>query len=427
MHKLFTLIKKEIREMITPQVIVPAIVMVLIFMFVGNIVGKETEKFKAPQNIIVVNNDNSQTAQAAISVLKKSNFNVNEFSKISSEEAIAKAKEKNISVALIIPEGFGKGIDSGVPQKIETITVMKNFSMQSNQSKSILDASLAAFNGFVSDELIRKGMPNADPASLKNPVQRVDNVVIGDRQAKVSPAQILGFVQSQSTFIPIILFIIITLASTIIATAVATEKENKTLETLLTAPVDRRFIIIAKMAGAGSVALLMAGIYIVGFGYYLKGLTGGAGGAGNLGEVASQLGLVFTPGGYILLGLTIFLGILCALSMATIIGAFAEDAKGVQGLISPLMIMLLIPYLLLMLVDVQNAGPAIKYLVYAIPFSYTFLAIQNIFLKNYQMLAFGIIYSAIFFTVFVFIAGKIFSSDKIITLKLNFGKKKKPV
>jgi len=424
MSKLFTLIKKELREMITPQVIIPAVVMVLIFMFIGNVVGKETKKFKAPQNIVVLDNDGSTLSGEAVEILKKSNFNVSRLAETTTNEAIRIAKEKNISVVLAIPEGFGEGIEKLKPQKIETYAIMKNFSLQGNQSKAILDASLAAFNNFVSDRIIASQLKGGNPADLKNPIQREDNVIIGDRMAKVNAATIIGFVQSQATFLPIILFIIITLASTIIATAIATEKENKTLETLLTTPVDRRFIIMAKMIGAGTVALIMAGIYIIGFGYYLKGLTGVGAGAGNLGGAAEALGLVITPGGYALLGLTIFSGILCALSIATVIGSFAQDAKGVQGLISPLMIMLLIPYLLLMLIDINSAGPALKYLVYAIPFSYTFLGIQNIFLKNYAMIFFGIGYSLVFFTVFVLIAGKIFSSDKIITLKLNFRRKK---
>ena len=410
--------------MITPQVIIPAVVMVLIFMFIGNVVGKETKKFKAPQNIVVLDNDGSTLSGEAVEILKKSNFNVSRLAKTTTEEAIKTAKEKNISVVLAIPEGFGEGVEKLKPQKIETYAIMKNFSLQGNQSKAILDASLAAFNNFISDRIIASRIKGGSPADLKNPIEREDNVIIGDRMAKVNAATIIGFVQSQATFLPIILFIIITLASTIIATAIATEKENKTLETLLTTPVDRRFIIMAKMIGAGTVALIMAGIYIIGFGYYLKGLTGAGVGAGNLGGAAEALGLVITPGGYALLGLTIFSGILCALSIATVIGSFAQDAKGVQGLISPLMIMLLIPYLLLMLIDINSAGPALKYLVYAIPFSYTFLGIQNIFLKNYAMIFFGIAYSLVFFTVFVLIAGKIFSSDKIITLKLNFRRKK---
>ncbi len=441
MHKLLTLIKKEIREMVTWQVLVPALVMVGLFMFIGNVLGKEQAKAKAPQEVLVVNNDNSTTSRAMIEVLKKSNFKVNELGvaplmvegatakerdKAIADATISQAKEKNISVAMIIPAGFGVGIDNFKPQKIETFTVMKNFNFQSSQTKAILDAAVASFNNFLSDQMISKKAGGGVPADYKNPIVRADTVIIGERQAAVSPGQVIGFVQGQATFVPIILFVIITLAATMIATAVATEKENKTLETLLTAPVDRRHIIIAKMAGASTVALIMAGVYILGFGYYLKGLGAGVGG-GQLGEAAAQLGLVITPSGYALIGITLFLGILCALSMATVIGSFAQDAKGVQGLISPLMILLMIPYLLLLLVDISTASPMLKYLIYAIPFSYTFMAIQNVFLQNYQLLAFGIAYSFLFFTVFVLIAGKIFSSDKIITLKLNFGRKRKQV
>jgi len=55
-----------------------------------------------------------------------------------------------------------------------------------------------------------------------------------------------------------------------VAVAVATEKENKTLETLLSMPIKRSYIASSKMIAGGIVSLLMALIYIVGFNFYYK-------------------------------------------------------------------------------------------------------------------------------------------------------------
>jgi len=54
------------------------------------------------------------------------------------------------------------------------------------------------------------------------------------------------------------------------------EQENKTLETLLSAPVNRRTIVAAKLVGAGLVALAFALVYMIGFRYYMNGMSGGA-------------------------------------------------------------------------------------------------------------------------------------------------------
>ena len=76
-----------------------------------------------------------------------------------------------------------------------------------------------------------------------------------------------------------------------IITSMGLEKENKTLETLLTLPVKRESIILGKMAGAIVVALLMAVVYIGGFNYYMSSFTPPVEGGTNL---MQTLGLVMT-------------------------------------------------------------------------------------------------------------------------------------
>ena len=77
-----------------------------------------------------------------------------------------------------------------------------------------------------------------------------------------------------------------------------------------------------------------------------------------------------------------------------------------------------------MFIDIPNASILIRIIVYVIPFSHTFLAAPNIFLQNYNIIYMGAAYQFVVFIILAVIATKIFSSDKILTLKLNFGKKK---
>jgi len=53
-----------------------------------------------------------------------------------------------------------------------------------------------------------------------------------------------------------------------------------------------------------------------------------------------------------------------------------------------------------------------------------FLAAPQILLGQYMPVFYGMIYLAALFMVFVYIASYIFSTDKILTIKLKFGKKK---
>ena len=77
-----------------------------------------------------------------------------------------------------------------------------------------------------------------------------------------------------------------------------------------------------------------------------------------------------------------------------------------------------------MFADIKTLSLPVKILLLAIPFSHPFLATQNIFLENYRAVLFGILYMAIFFTVMVVIAARIFSTDRVLTMKLRWRKKK---
>jgi ABC-2 type transport system permease protein len=93
---------------------------------------------------------------------------------------------------------------------------------------------------------------------------------------------------------------VIVVASQMVATAIATEKENKTLETLLSAPVSRKTVVSAKLLGAGIAALIFAGIYMIGLNFYTKGLMGGSATSDAVLEAVKTLGIDFGIHGYLL-------------------------------------------------------------------------------------------------------------------------------
>lgn len=428
MNKFFILLKKEIKELMTVEMLLPLIIVIVLFMFVGNVIGKETDKAKdVKQNIVLIDQDQSTTSKLVKDTVGQT-LNIEEANDLTTEKALEKAKKDKKSLLLIIPAGFEQSVVNLEPKQLEVYSIITNFSFLGAKNYQTITTSLAAINNALSNQLIEQNT-KLDPVKLKSPMATKDFVIIGDRQANTNPIEVMTYISNQTTFIPIILFMVIILAAQMIATAIASEKENKTLETLLAAPVKRTYIVVSKMAAAGIVALLSSGIYLFGFRSYINGISGGQMSASSPGmaEAVKQLGLSFSPTNYVLLGLALFFGILAALSISLILGAFAQDVKSVAGLTSPLMILVAIPYFLTLFLDINSMSPAIKYAVYAIPFTHSFLAAPNLLLNNYMPIIWGILYQFAFFVVFVLIAAKIFSSDKIMTMKLNFNKKKKSV
>jgi len=425
MNKFFILLKKEVKELLTMQMILPMVLTMVLFAAVGGLVGKESKKVEKPTKILVVQLDDGAFTNELISTTKAS-FDSEITYDADIDKAITRANEIGSQAIFIFPENFSQKLAEGQPAQVESYYIFRNFSLVGSQKITKAKIFLAGINEQVSNYLISQKTLSADPTVIKNPIMAGDHVVVGEKTAAISPDAILGFVTQQTTFIPIILFIIIIMAAQMIATSVSSEKENKTLETLLSIPISRQKIVAAKLIGAGIVALVMAGVYMVGFRYYIDGMSAGQATtvSTEVAQAAGVLGLKFAVTDYLFLGGSLFFGILSALSIAMILGIFAEDTKAVQGVITPLMILVMIPYLLTLLVDFNSLSPTLKYIVYAIPFSHSFLAAPNIFLKNYQFVLAGIGYQFVFFLVFVYIAGKIFSTDKVMTIKLNFSKKK---
>jgi len=426
MKKFLILLKKEIKELITIQMILPLIVMVVIFSFIGNMISRETAKMKAPQPILIINQDTKESGEKLSEILRAANFKPTILDKIDIDKALIQARESNILTILVISSDFKKNMDSFKPQEIMVYKIAENFSIISSAKYSDLDRAIAIINTYYSNEWIQKKNVNIAPEILKNPIKTNEIVVIKDKKANVSLSLVLSYIQKQTIFIPIILFMVIIMAAQMVAMAVASEKENKTFEILLSSPINRKTIIFAKLIGAGVVALLFAGVYMIGFNFYMKGLTSGATPATGDGlmNIFASLGIIIGPLGYLLLGLSLFMGILVALAISMVLGIMADSVKSVQTVITPLMVLILIPYFLILFININSLSPILRYIVYAIPFSHPFLASQNIFLGSYAPIVYGIIYQFVVFMIFVILAARIFSSDKIITLKLRFGKRK---
>jgi ABC-2 type transport system permease protein len=427
MKKFMTLLVKEIRELLTKQLVVSLVLMMAMFYFIGNITRSEAKRAAGKQKISVYDLDRSALSGQLIGGLETLNFQVTRVQAADTAAAVSDAKNSETNVLIVIPQGFGDAVSRSASMNIETYTFLRNFSVMGARTSGLLRAVVSAINNVLSDKVLKEKIPGTDPESLKNPIKTKDFIVIKSRMAEGSAALIAGFVSSQSMLIPVILMMIIIYSSQMVISAIAMEKQNKTLETLLTVPISRASIVAAKMLAAGLAGLLSAAIYMLGFRNYMSGLTGDIASAPGVSQVVQKLGLALNAKALVLLGVSLFFAILCALAMATILGVLAEDFRSAQSLIMPMVFLVMIPYFITLFTDVKSLTLPVKILILAIPFSHPFLATQNIFLENYGAVWFGILYMAVLFTILVIIAARIFSSDKVLTMKLRWGKKKKTV
>jgi ABC-2 type transport system permease protein len=418
------LLLKELRELLTWQILVPIALVSVLFLGLGSILANEQERTRQNLRVAVADYDNTPTSALVTETLRKANFTVIPGPTDIASNLPSFAAQERVQAAIAIPQGFGAGIQRGEQQELATYSFLTNLSVIGNQSSFILSQAITAVNTYLTAEAISTKTGLNVTATLQ-PITTRATVFIGERNAQVEPAVLIAFLSQQNTFIPIILFLVITFAAQMIATAIASEKESKTLETLLTMPVPRLAIVTSKMLAAGIVSLVMSGAYLFGLQRYMNGLGVSSLGGSDQGldqAVLAKLGLQLQGSDMAYVAGMIFLAILVALAMALILGTFAEDIKGVQGLLTPLMMLLIIPYILTLVLDIQSASPLIRSVVQAIPFTHAFQAVPNVYLDRIPALIGGLAYLGGLLIILSLIAARIFTTDRIITMKLSFKK-----
>ncbi|MCX7795451.1 MAG: ABC transporter permease [bacterium] len=423
MKKFLNLLRKEIKELITVQLIVSLAFTIVLFYFIGNIARSEMSKVQGVKDVSVLDLDQSDLSGEILRNLAFANFRINLLDVNNKDMAIDKVRKENLSLLLVIPSGFADSVSNFQPKEIETYVFVRSFSVGSSINSELVNQIIVSINNYLSDNILKNKVPDISPSILKNPIKNRSFIVVKDKVAEGSISDVNNFVTSQTIFIPIILMMILVYSSQMVLSAIAMEKQDKTLETLLTVPISRNHIVIAKMLASGLVGLVSAGIYMIGFRFYMGGFMGNISTSGQVSEVIEKLNLRFTPNTYIFLGISLFLAILCALALATILGVLSEDLRSAQSASLPLVFLVLIPYFLTMFSDLNTLSLPLKIIVLAIPFTYPFLASQNLILGNYSIVIYGILYMLFVFVVLVFIAGRIFSTDKVLTMKLRFGRK----
>jgi len=399
------IIKKEIRELLTPASIASMVVVAVIFALVGQMVGSPMNEITEKPSIGVVNQDEGLFSQTAIAVINE-NAEVLYLGE-DRDAGWEKVQEKGIAL-LVIPEDFSSSILEGRPARIEVNWLLKGTGLMDNISSVAVTGLIQMINTSISEELISGGI-EIPPEVALSPVGLSETVFLKDKVIPgVSPEALSGLLISQSVTIPIVIMMMVIMAGSTVISSMGLEKESKTLETLLSLPIRRRDIVIGKLAGSAAVGLIMAVIYMLGFNYYMESLTVSS--SIDLGALGLSLGM----GDYLLVGLSILLSLFAGLALCLLIGTFARDYKNAQTLIFPVTILAMVPMFLVMFKDFGTLSLLLQVILFIIPFSHPMMAMRALMFDNYVLVIGGIAYLAVFSIAITLVLTKIFSSDRLL-------------
>ena len=236
----------------------------------------------------------------------------------------------------------------------------------------------------------------------------------GEAHTGVTPYDIASAVSGQTMMIPLVIMIIITMIGSIVIGSMGSEKENKTLETLLTLPIKRTSIVTGKILAAAVVGLIYGLAYMAGMSIYMGSMTGMMSSGADSVDLAA-LGMSLDLGDWALVMASMFLAIVCALGICMILGAFSKNYKSAQTMTMPLSILAIIPMFVIMFTGWYGSGAALQAICFAIPFSHPMMAMQALMNGDSTLVLAGIAYMLIFAGATILATVKIYNSDVLIT------------
>ena len=431
MSHLASIMKKEIREMLTPGSVLSIVVMVVLFAGLGMMINTEVEKASSFPEIgivaddsYVVYDDGGETVEwDPIGFLKSyyssyaDKITVLESTTTSStEDIVAEMEEKGIASVIVFPSSseFYESMSGKTSVTVSQIYLYEPTGMFGTVSSTSVSVILSVLDANLSGVLVdHYGYEYYDFVSspISYSTAATGTVVDGELYIGITPSSITNAVSSQTMMIPLVIMIIIMMVGSIVISSIGSEKENKTLETLLTLPVRRTTVVAGKILASAVVGRIYGLAYMAGMSIYMGSLTGMIGSDLDLADIGMSLDLT----DWVFVMVSMFLSIVCALGLCMILGAFAKNYKSAQSMTMPLSILAIIPMFIIMFSGWYGSGALLQAICFVIPFSHPMMAMQALMYGDTALVLAGIAYMAAFAIATILITVKLYRSDVLIT------------
>lgn len=458
MNHLLNITKKELKELLTPGTVVSILVVVVLFAALGTAMSGESESMSSPKHMGIVydgdlNNDvvisydtGSGTVDLTVGALIASayyvTYEVQDYaeyihvmgSHYGDAGAIAKEMEDNgYSFVISVPSEFIDNFENGRTTTVSAYYSYSNGGILGTVTSTSGTLIVNNMSDILTYALSTKQTDPTTAAFTLSPLDIGSHTSInGKVYDDITPYQIYSAMMGQNIIVPIVVMIVIMMVGSVVISSMGGEKENKTLETLLTMPIKRTTIVSGKILAAAIIGLVYGICYLAGMMVYSNGLTSGLTGSSvNL----ADYGLAMDAGDWGILMVVLFLAIFSALGLCMILGAFTKNYKMAQTMTLPISGLALIPMFVFMFTSWDNLPLAGQVLMFAIPFSHPMMAMDNLIFGNLDLVLGGIAYLVVFDIITILITVRIYNSDILITgigqsatmvkLKKAFGIKEK--
>ncbi len=427
MNKLWSLVVKEVKELIRdPKILIGVVLMpIIIFPIMGSAIQISQESVQRAvrgASFAVWTDDSGFVTDALLDYLYTNN-SVVPIEAMNLEDALSQFTDTDSSSLVYIPDGYHENITQGEQGSLKVYANLRNLNMAETQSTDVVTSLIHIYNYYFSISKINILIENAGAVGSalghRNPISINYASILKGSVLEIPPMAIFNLVMSQSIMLPIMVMMMVMFAIQMAATSIALEKEQKTLETLMTLPVSRMTILGGKLSGSIVIAIAGALSYLVGFGYYMNSAFSFVPEAQSMS--LSDVNIGITPIGFLLVGVVIFVTLVSALAMALSVAVFADNVRSAQSFTGALITPIMIPALVLMFSDIEMLPQSFQYIMLVIPYTHSIIATKAAFLGDYFVVMRSIFFISIWTVAVLYIAARIFSTERIITAQFTFG------
>ncbi|MCD6458680.1 MAG: ABC transporter permease [Thermoproteales archaeon] len=421
------LVEKEIKDMLRdPRIYIGIISTIIILPLMGAIFQVSFQSsISAVESatIVLVDFDNTDLSKDFLKFLADKKLNIEKIEGKTLGECLEAAREMEAAALIAIPEGFASKIQSCEGVNVSIYYIVNSVSTSSTLTYTGIENVVSEYSQRLSDDILTGLAPNVDPEILKNPIKLKSITIFKGVEIEAHPGAIFSSMMMTVIISVLTPFMLTIFIAQIAATATAVENEEKTLETLLTLPVSRFEILLAKLFSSSVIAILYGGFYLVGFYFYMRSFT-----FGLYKNFSTPISISPTIESFIVTGILVILSMIFVTSLGVLVGALSSDVRIANSFIGYLTMPIMIPAMFLMFTDIQVLPLPIQAIIYALPTSYPLIAVKSMILGELSPVAvYGILYSLTVTLLVIYVAAKLLTPEKLLTLqyKLMIRRKKK--
>lgn len=413
MSKLFVIVWKEVLDLVRdPKFILGIMVTIMIFPLMGAMFSQSFKGVPPKPSLRVIDKDNSSLSKAYVEALK--------------EYAVIKDSNRSVSAIVVLEKGFGEKLRKEGTLDLEIYYIINTTGLTTSAKENVINNALSR----AADKMFLKIFNVKQKLSLK------EYTIYRGKLLKFSPSMFMGILMGPANVLTWAVFMIAIMVLQTSVVSIASEKEYKTLELLLTQPISSFTILSGKLIASILIAIIEGIATFIGFSIYFGSVMSvenyvpekDRAGVSYSVDIFSELrkaGLFPTTSSLILYLGVIIASLIFILSLGVVIGALSSDTKSAGSVTGILIPIFIIPSVFLMLSDVDSLPMPTKIALLSIPFSHTVVAGKYMLMNNYTMLSVALIYNLAFGLALMYVASKIYSSETLLTFRLELGRSKK--